>query len=97
MYLGLRWEGIRTVSSGTGAEVENTSRVWSPVLHTVWRIPGFEKDQLRASLTRSYRAAPLNDLIASPSFSTYNARVSPDRSGNPDLKPELAAGHRSGL
>lgn len=92
MYLGLRWEGIRTTSTGTGGAVKNTSLVWSPVLHTVWRIPGFDKDQVRASLTRSYRAAPLNDLIASPSFATYNARVSPDRSGNPNLKPELATG-----
>ncbi|THC39196.1 TonB-dependent siderophore receptor [Massilia sp. Mn16-1_5] len=92
MYLGLRWEGIRTSSTGSASEVSNTSRVWSPVVHTVWRIPGFEKDQLRASLTQSYRAAPLNDMIASPSFATYNARVSPDRSGNPDLKPELARG-----
>jgi outer membrane receptor for ferrienterochelin and colicins len=92
VYLGLRWEGILTTSTGTGPEVKNTSRVWSPVLHTVWRIPGREKDQVRASLTQSYRAAPLNDLIASPSFATYNARVSPDRSGNPALKPELAKG-----
>jgi outer membrane receptor for ferrienterochelin and colicins len=92
VYLGLRWEGILTTSTGTGSEVKNTSRVWSPVLHTVWRIPGPEKDQLRASVTQSYRAAPLNDLIAAPSFSTYNARVSPDRSGNPELKPELAKG-----
>jgi outer membrane receptor for ferrienterochelin and colicins len=92
VYLGLRWEGIRTTSGGTGPEVKNTSRVWSPVLHTVWRIPGHEKDQVRASVTQSYRAAPLHDLIASPSFSTYNARVSPDRSGNPELKPELAKG-----
>lgn len=53
------------------------------MLHTVWRVPGREKDQVRASVTRSYRAAPLNDLIAAPSFATYNARVSPDRSGNP--------------
>jgi iron complex outermembrane receptor protein len=92
MYLGLRWEGIRTTSTGSSTEVSNTSRVWSPVVHTVWRIPGFEKDQVRASLTQSYRAAPLNDMIASPSFATYNARVSPDRSGNPNLKPELAKG-----
>jgi iron complex outermembrane receptor protein len=92
VYLGLRWEGLRTTSTGSASEVENTSRVWSPVLHTVWRIPGFEKDQVRASLTQSYRAAPLNDMIASPSFATYNARVSPDRSGNPNLKPELAKG-----
>ncbi|MEH6433536.1 TonB-dependent receptor plug domain-containing protein [Massilia sp. DD77] len=91
-YLGLRWEGIRTASSGTANSVKNESRVWSPVLHTVWRIPGKDKDQVRASLTRSYRAAPLNDMIAAPTISADNSFVRPDRSGNPDLKPELATG-----
>lgn len=91
-YLGLRWEGIRTTSSGAGNEVRNVSSVWSPMLHTVWRIPGREKDQVRASLTRSYRAANLNDMIAAPTISADNSFVRPDRSGNPDLKPELATG-----
>jgi iron complex outermembrane receptor protein len=92
VYLGLRWEGIRTTSTSSGADVSNTSRVWSPVLHTVWRIPGHEKDQVRAALTQSYRAPALNDLIATPSFSTDNRATRPDRIGNPDLKPELAKG-----
>lgn len=91
-YLGLRWEGIRTTSAGSGSEVRNTSSVWSPVLHTVWRIPGHDKDQLRASLTQSYRAPSLNDLIAAPTFSTDNQATRPDRTGNPNLKPELAKG-----
>jgi iron complex outermembrane receptor protein len=92
MYLGLRWEGIRTTSTSIGAAVKNTSSVFSPVLHTVWRIPGHDKDQVRASLTQSYRAPPLGDLIAAPSFSTDNQRTRPDRTGNPALKPELAKG-----
>ncbi|PWF55160.1 TonB-dependent receptor plug domain-containing protein [Massilia glaciei] len=92
-YLGLRWEGIRTASSGgANADVSNISRVWSPVLHTVWRIPGREKDQLRASLTRSYRAAPLNDMIAAPALSSNPSPQRPDRTGNPGLRPELATG-----
>jgi outer membrane receptor for ferrienterochelin and colicins len=91
-YVGLRWEGIRTTSTSSGADVSNTSRVWSPVLHTVWRIPGHDKDQVRAALTQSYRAPALNDLIATPSFSTDNRPTRPDRIGNPNLKPELAKG-----
>jgi iron complex outermembrane receptor protein len=91
-YLGLRWEGIRTTSTSGGADVNNSSGVWSPVLHTVWRIPGHDKDQLRASLTQSYRAPQLNDLIAAPTFSTDNQATRPDRTGNPNLKPELAKG-----
>lgn len=91
-YLGLRWEGIRVTSDTLGADVENTSKVWSPVLHGVYRIPGHEKDQLRASVTRSYKAPALNDLIAVPYISTYNDATRPDRTGNPNLKPELATG-----
>lgn len=91
-YLGLRWEGIRTSSSTAGYAVRNTTSVWSPVLHGVWRIPGREKDQIRASLTRSYKAPGIDELIATPTFSTRNTATSPDRMGNPDLKPELATG-----
>jgi iron complex outermembrane receptor protein len=91
-YLGLRWEGIRTTSNNLGYEVKNTSSVWSPVLHTVYRIPGHDKDQVRASVTQSYKAPALNDMIAAPSFSSENHPTRPDRNGNPNLKPELAKG-----
>ncbi|HZV64651.1 MAG TPA: TonB-dependent receptor, partial [Telluria sp.] len=90
--LGLRWEGIRTTSTASANDVSNTSRVWSPVFHVVYRIPGHAKDQVRFSATHSYRAPALNDLIATPSFSTDNSQIRPDRMGNPNLKPELAKG-----
>ena len=92
VYLGLRWEGISTSAINRGRETESSTSVWSPVLHTVWRIPGYEKDQVRASYTQSYKAPQLNDLIAVPTFSPINDATRPDRSGNPDLKPELAKG-----
>ncbi|MDC8757701.1 TonB-dependent receptor plug domain-containing protein [Janthinobacterium fluminis] len=91
-YFGLRWEGIRATSARGGADVANQSRVWSPLLHAVWRIPGSEKDQVRMSLTHSYRAPSLADLIALPSLSRLNSATRPDRTGNPNLKPELARG-----
>jgi outer membrane receptor for ferrienterochelin and colicins len=91
-YFGLRWEGIRTTSHNGGREVDNSSSVFSPVLHTVYRIPGHDRDQVRASVTQSYKAPALNDMIAAPSFSSDNRATRPDRSGNPDLKPELAKG-----
>jgi outer membrane receptor for ferrienterochelin and colicins len=91
-YFGLRWEGVKTSSTTSGGEIDNSSSVWSPVLHGVWRIPGHEKDQLRMSLTHSYRAPQLNDLIASPVLSHLNSATSPDRVGNPALKPELSTG-----
>jgi len=54
---------------------------------------------LRASLTRSYKAPEPNVLLARPAVSPLftntagpNAELSPDRIGNPLLKPELATG-----
>ncbi|WP_317204440.1 TonB-dependent receptor [Janthinobacterium sp.] len=91
-YAGLRWEGIRTNSERADAGIANESRVWSPLLHAVWRIPGRDKDQVRMSLTRSYRAPTLADLIALPSLSRLNSATRPDRTGNPNLRPELATG-----
>jgi iron complex outermembrane receptor protein len=91
-YFGLRWEGIRTSSTTATGEVDNASSVWSPVLHGVWRIPGHEKDQLRMSLTHSYRSPQLSDLIALPAISHLNSPTSPDKIGNPNLRPELARG-----
>jgi len=58
----------------------------------VWKIPGYEKDQVRASLTKSYKSPNVQDLIAAPFLSRLNSATSPDRTGNPNLKPELATG-----
>ncbi|MBC3935349.1 TonB-dependent receptor [Undibacterium sp. CY7W] len=90
-YAGVRWEGIHTSSSSTRQHVDSDSRVWSPVLHGVWRIPD-SKDQIRLGLTSTYRAPALNDLIAIPSISNQNSATRPDRTGNPNLKPELSKG-----
>lgn len=89
---GLRWEGIRTSSSRASGDITNDSSVLSPLLHAVWRIPGSEKDQVRLSLTKSYKAANVQDLIALPALSRLNSATRPDRTGNPNLKPELATG-----
>ena len=74
------------------------SRVFSPLLHAVWKPDPKGRDQVRMSLTRSYRAPSTGTLIARPTLSTRfpvdvtNDPTSPDRAGNPDLKPELATG-----
>ncbi len=91
-YVGARWEGIRTTSDRSAGTVSNTSKVFSPLLHAVWKIPGYEKDQLRTSLTKSYKSPNVQDLIAAPFQSRLNSATSPDRTGNPNLKPELATG-----
>jgi iron complex outermembrane receptor protein len=92
VYLGARWEGIRTTSDRSSGTISNTSSVFSPLFHAVYRIPGKERDQVRMSLTRSYKSPNVQDLIALPALSRNNGSTNPDRTGNPNLKPELATG-----
>jgi iron complex outermembrane receptor protein len=105
-HAGLRWEGITT--QGTGADNDqprNRSSVWTPLLHAVWKPDPKGRDQIRISLTRSYKSPTLGSLIGRPSISSRfpvtgcatdpvcpNAPTAPDRAGNPNLKPELATG-----
>jgi iron complex outermembrane receptor protein len=96
---GLRWEGIATKGdAGDGAHPSNRSSVLTPLFHAVWKPDPKSRDQVRLSLTRSYKAPGLSSLIARPSISRDypvsggNIILSPDGAGNPDLKPEQATG-----
>lgn len=91
-YAGVRWEAIQTHSTKANYVVNNSSRVVNPIVHAVYRIPDWGKDQIRFGLTSSYRAPNLNDIIAVPTISPLNGPTRPDRSGNPDLKPESSRG-----
>lgn len=98
-YLGARWEGIETRGDTAEGSVRNRSSVLTPLAHMVWKLPDAPRDQLRLSLTRSYRAPNTSQLIARPTISTLypdtsgpNQPTSPDRAGNAALKPELAWG-----
>ncbi len=98
-YLGLRTERIETRSQGTGDAVRNISRVTTPLWHLTYKLDPKARDIIRASLTRSYKAPELSALVARPSLSGLfpdttrpNTEASPDRRGNPTLKPELATG-----
>ncbi len=97
-YAGLRWEGIDTRSENADNPAKSRSSVWTPLLHALWKPDAKRKDQVRASLTRSYRAPGTQSLIARPSISSNypvsgpNIETSPDRVGNPQLQPELATG-----
>jgi outer membrane receptor for ferrienterochelin and colicins len=101
LHAGLRWEGIATRGSAdtNGASAAtNRSSVWTPLLHAVWRPEAQKSDQLRISLTRSYRSPTLSNLIARPTINNRypltgeNTATQPDRVGNPALRPELATG-----
>ena len=113
-HAGLRWESISTRGeAANGLTPENRSSVWTPLVHLLWRPdggtvhpvqPGWpmgglgKRDQVRLSLTRSYRSPPLGVLIARPSLNQRdpapgpNTPTSPDSAGNPLLLPELARG-----
>ncbi len=93
VYLGARWEGIRTDSSGTGLlDTESRSHVLSPVAQTLYKFPDKSGRQLRLALTRTYKAPDPNDLSARRSYADVNTRFNPDWRGNPNLRPELATG-----
>ena len=95
---GLRYETIRTQSSNAQDTFTNTSGVLSPLAHLVWRFAAPSRDQLRLSLTQSYRSPNVGQLSSRPTLNTLypvpgsNTSLSPDRAGNPSLKPERANG-----
>ena len=96
--LGLRWESIETRSEVAGDPVSNRSNVLNPLAHVVWRFDAPRRDQVRASLTQSYRAPTTQDLVARPRLNALypvpgpNTATSADAAGNPALKPEVANG-----
>jgi len=93
VYLGARWEGIRTTTTGnTFSTGRSRSSVWSPVMQTLFKIPDTKGDQLRFAVTRTYKAPSFQQLIPRRQTSIDNRSTDPDFAGNPDLKPELALG-----
>jgi outer membrane receptor for ferrienterochelin and colicins len=93
VYLGVRWEGIQTTTSGsTFAEFSSRSSVWSPLLQTLWKLPDTKGDQVRFAITRTYKAPTTQNLIPRRFKSENNSETEPDVQGNPLLKPELALG-----
>lgn len=93
VYLGLRWESLTTTSEGNRySAIKNRSTVWSPIAQTLFKLPDRKGEQIRLALTRTYKAPDANSLIPLRFTSVENKPTSPDRQGNPDLKPELATG-----
>jgi len=98
VHAGLRWEGITTRGSGESEEATNRSSVWTPLMHAVWKPEPDSRDQIRFSLTRSYRSPTLQNLIARPRINSRypapgsNTPTQADAAGNPALQPELATG-----
>ena len=93
-HTGLRYETITSEANDTSGLKSNTSSVWTPLLHALWKPDPAKRDQVRMSLTRSYRTPTLHNLMARPvsSGELVSRPTRPDRIGNPDLRPELATG-----
>ncbi|OON63339.1 hypothetical protein B0920_08075 [Massilia sp. KIM] len=95
VYLGTRWEGVRTRVIGSSV-VPTTVRssVLSPIVQTLWKLPGEEgrSDQLRLALSRTYKAPELDSIVPRRSAWENNSATEADYQGNPNLKPELAWG-----
>jgi outer membrane receptor for ferrienterochelin and colicins len=98
-HAGVRWESISTKGEGEfGNTPTNDSSVVSPLAHLLWKPDPKKKDQVRLSLTRSYKPPALGTLIGRPSLNQRdpvpgpNTPTTADSAGNPDLKPELANG-----
>jgi len=92
-HAGLRYESILTEGVNEEGEKRNKSGVLTPLLHAVWKPVPNSRDQVRMSLTRSYKTPTLFNLVARTALSREaNSPTRPDRIGNPGLKPELATG-----
>jgi outer membrane receptor protein involved in Fe transport len=93
VYVGTRWEGIRTRAEGnTFDTTRSTSSVWSPIVQTLYKLPGTKSDQVRLALTRTYKAPNIQNILPHRFTTVNNSQVAPDFVGNPNLKPELALG-----
>lgn len=100
VHAGLRWEGIQTQGdSGDGMRPKNSNSVWTPLAHLLWKPDPKKRDQVRLSLTRSWRAPATNQLIGRPTYTRLydrrlesNTEAAPDSAGNANLRPELATG-----
>lgn len=96
VYLGARWEGVRTRVRGNAVEPTRVrSDVLSPILQTLYKLPGAkgkDGDQVRLALSRTYKAPDLLSIVPLRAEWENNSATEADYQGNPDLKPELAWG-----
>jgi outer membrane receptor for ferrienterochelin and colicins len=96
--VGVRFEEIRTRAGDATGMIENVSRVTTPLAHVVWRFAAPSRDQVRLSLTQSYRPPNTGQLATRPEINASypapggNIFTSADFVGNPLLKPERANG-----
>ncbi|MBU3647208.1 MAG: TonB-dependent receptor [Limnohabitans sp.] len=92
-HLGARFEGLTTEGNTLAGDVSNRNSVFTPLLHAMWRPNPDSRDQVRMSLTRSFKTPTMPTLLARRTYTRdTNSATNPDVSGNPNLKPEVATG-----
>lgn len=94
---GIRLEKIFTQSTdGAGKDRSGEILVNNPSLHYVWHIDRLHN--FRASIARSVKPPSFDQLSSVViSASGTNSSANPDKTGNPDLKPEVALGVEAGI
>ena len=93
-HLGARYEELATQGSTSAGDVTNRNSVFTPLLHAMWRPDPDSRDQVRMSLTRSFKTPTMPTLLTRRTYTrdAENSATNPDVSGNPNLKPEIATG-----
>ena len=92
-HVGARYEGLTTEGNTNAGDVTNRNSVFTPLLHAMWRPDPDSRDQVRMSLTRSFKTPTMPTLLARRTYTRDdNTATNPDVSGNPNLKPEIATG-----
>jgi iron complex outermembrane receptor protein len=93
-HVGARYEGLTTEGSTSAGDVTNRNSVFTPLLHAMWRPNPDSRDQVRMSLTKSFKTPTMPTLLARRTYTRdgVNSETNPDVSGNPNLKPEVATG-----
>jgi outer membrane receptor for ferrienterochelin and colicins len=92
-HLGARYESLTTEGTTGAGDVTNHNSVFTPLLHAMWRPDPDSRDQVRMSLTRSFKTPGMASLLARRTYSKDpSSPTSPDTIGNPNLKPEIATG-----
>ena len=92
-HLGARYEELTTEGNTSLGDVTNRNSVFTPLLHAMWRPDPDSRDQVRMSLTRSFKTPTMPTLLARRTYTRDdNTATNPDVSGNPNLKPEIATG-----
>ena len=88
LHAGLRSETITTRGDAVdGSQPRNRSQVTTPLIHFLYKPDPKQRDQVRLSLTRSYKSPTLSNLIARP---TRSSRY-PLPGGNTPRRPTAPA------